>query len=946
MHSRYRIITVAAVYFCLCLSVVILLHPQSVQAADSGKRAEGIYEKALISYHNGDKNAATIHLKNALKANPRHLPSRILMAEILIARGDGAAAEIELNFARDRGADEDRLIVLFGEAYLLQQKNKYLLDVIRSGNRDNSIEADIAYIRGRAYLASKKLANARRSFRDALDRNPALQGALLGLAQVAAIHKQYGLALKYIDQALAGPKPDPSAWILKAKIYKIRGFRQDALQAINQAMALEEDNLQTRLTRAALLIDVKKYDEAEQDVDYILGKIPREPRAKYLKAVIDAAQGEFSDSNANMTEIINILRSVPPEVMKTNSTYYYLAGLTNFQFGNLDEARENLQEYLKLERDDIGAMRLLGALELQAGNPVAANVILSEADRNQKNNPTILTLLGMAFLEMGNVDKANYYLEQVTRLLPDSSQGLTNLARGKMAAGSFDDAINNLLKAEQHNLESVDVKLLLIKAYQKSARYDRAVDIARNLKEQEPDNAYLLTTYGTAAGLAGDHAEARKSYQQALRLDEGNIAALIHLSRMDVIEGKAEIAIDSLSRKLKKESENHLLMLELGNIYKILKDAKNALFWYKKAYSINGADFDTLSSLVSGHLLANDSAAAIAATTDFTHRFPRHAEAYGLLGQLHQRAGNPMEAIKNFKLAVEYSVKRGQALLTLAKAQLQINDRVAATKTLQKAIAWDPELDKAFIALIRMAIDDANETNGLALIKHLRSISSEKSPAADILSGDLYVALKKYRAAEDAYLAALKTADNPAAVMGLYRVYHKTGRIKQGITILEDWRRRYPEDLRTALALGNAYKRDGQYQKAVAYHDKLLESHPDMPIILNNAATLNFRVGNEDKALAYARRANELMPDNANILDTLAWIETRRGHPDKALPLLRKALVLQFSDPVIKYHLAITLDRLDRRNEARKLLTEALQSKVDFPERDQARQTLSQWQKQ
>lgn len=904
---------------------------------------ERTYEKALISFHNKKIKEATIHLKNALKANPRHLPSRILMAEILIEQGDGAGAEVELNFARERGAGNDRLVILFGKSYFLQGKYDYLLKVIHNGNRDLNIEAEISFLRGRAYFANKKLANAKRSYTDALQKKPALYEARLGLAQVAAVYKQYGRALQHIDAALTSPEPMAGAWILKAKIYKLQGFQKEAVTAINQALAIDDSNPLSRLTRAALYIQEREFDLAEKDVDYILGQIPREPRANYLKAIINAGQGDYSTSDSNMTEVINILRSVPPEVMNTNPTYYYLSGLTNFQYGNLDEARENLQKYLKIERNDITAMRLLGALELKARQPIAATIILLKANQAQSGNPTILTLLGLAYLELGNIDKANYYLERVTEIVPESSQGLTNLARGNMAAQSYDLAIDNLLKAEKHNLKSLDVKLMLISAYQQSGQEEKAFEITRSLLQQQPDEPFFLNLHGTAAGLAGKHRLARESYEKAFRIDPENTPSLIYLSRIYMIEGDSPKAINNLRTQLDKKPDNYVLMHELGNIYRRLDDAEKALFWYKKAYSIDNKDFSILNSLVDGYMMTGDTRAALEATTEYITRFPKEAEAYTLSGRLYEQAGKPVEAIKNFKLAVKYVINQGPALLTLSAAQLKINDRSSARKSLQKAITWDPNSTSAYIALIKMAIEDVDSKNALALLDNLRRISGKTSPAADILAGDLYLALKDSKKAATFYRAALKLGDNPVPVLGLYKAYMSSGQPEKAVTTLEGWHEKYPEDIRTALALGNAYKQKGQIKKAADFHEKLLSENPDMPIILNNAANLNFMVGNKKKALEYARKANRFMPGDATVMDTLAWIESRSGNPEVALPLLRKALVLRFSNPEIKYHLAITLDKLDRRGEALKLLSEIATARNNFPEIETARQTLKDW---
>ena len=927
-----------------CAAIISLAITATIPAGAlaAGSDASSAYEKALTSFHEDKYEETFIHLKNALKADPQHIPSRILLAETLIAAGDGAGAEIELEFARAYGADLDRLAVLFGRSYVLQSKFDRLLETIRSGNRDRRIETEIAFLRGEAYFGQRKLANADRSYAAALELSPDYHIAKLGRAKVASVRKQYGKAMEFIDSALESLIPDPNAWLMKSKIYKIRGYNQEALDAVNEALAIDESHLAARLTRAALFIDQRQLDRAEKDVDFILELIPREPRAKYLKAIIRAARGNEEESRTTMNEVINTLRAVPEEVMKTNPSYYYLAGLTNFQFGNLDEARQFLQDYLKMERDDVSAMRVLGALELQAQDPVAASIILTQADRTQANNPTILTLLGISYLEMGNTSKANRYFERVVGLVPESAQSHTNLARGKMAAGSMQEAIQSLIRAEQHNLDSTTVKLLLAQAYQRAGEHERAIEIVRSLKDKAPDNSFINELYATAVGFAGNRDEARTYLEKAIELDPDNLNAHIRLARMDVVDGKADLAIDRIKKKMAELPEAYNLMVELGDIYKNTGQGDQALQWYQKAYSMDSNNAITLSKVVGMLELSGDLDAAIKTAEEFTNRFPEDKDIYTMIGDLQMKANNPNKAIDAYELAVEYSINRGAALMTLARAELAIRDRKGAESSLKKAIAWDPELKEAYIALLHMTIEDKDRLNGLELLKPLRRLT-DGSPAADILEGDLHMAVGDTAAAEKSYTAALKVGDSPLAMLGLFRAYKDSGQLSKGIAKLKAWTAKYPEDLVAAMTLGNAYKLDKQHNKALDHYEELLRTYPNMPALLNNAANLHYDLGNKDKALSYAQRALSLAPESVNIMDTLAWIETRNGNPEKALPLLRKALVLDYSSPEIKHHLAVTLDKLDRRSEARKMLAEALQSDQAFDGRGDAQKLFDSW---
>ena len=50
------------------------------------KSADDYYELALKSFQQTDINSAEIHLKNALKNNPKNLPAKLLLAEVLIEK--------------------------------------------------------------------------------------------------------------------------------------------------------------------------------------------------------------------------------------------------------------------------------------------------------------------------------------------------------------------------------------------------------------------------------------------------------------------------------------------------------------------------------------------------------------------------------------------------------------------------------------------------------------------------------------------------------------------------------------------------------------------------------------------------------------------------------------------------------------------------------------------
>ena len=106
----------------------------------------------------------------------------------------------------------------------------------------------------------------------------------------------------------------------------------------------------------------------------------------------------------------------------------------------------------------------------------------------------------------------------------------------------------------------------------------------------------------------------------------------------------------------------------------------------------------------------------------------------------------------------------------------------------------------------------------------------------------------------------------------------------------------------------------------------------------------NLASDNMEKAQSLAKRAYDISPENVTIIDTNALVELALGNHSKALSLLRQANTLDYGNPEIKYHLALTLDKLNRRKEALIYLKESLSSDNIFSEKDKAISLLSSWQ--
>ena len=906
--------------------------------------ANKLYENALIAFQNEKIETSIIHLKNALKQKNNHLPARILLAQALLAQGNGALAEIELNKARANNADKNRLVTLYAQAYILQHKYDNVIRITKAGNRGSKVESELLIYRGQAQIGQKLYRSADSTFTEALALSPQNQIALLGRAQIALISRKPQVALKYAEQSVSNVKSFINGWILKANILSQLGEAQSALEAIDKALSIDETHMAARLTKAMLHIGVQEYALAEPHVDFIINKIPNEPRAGYLKALINASLKAPSDKTGSnkLTEVIATLAAVPDEVMKNTPDYYYLAGITNFQFGNFADAKRYLEKYLTYVELHLDSVQMIAQISLRQGDTITAKNVLKKANLTYPNNANVLTLLGMTYLQLKDSEKAESYFKQVLTMFPTSEVGISNLARSKMQSGEYQSAIDVLLSIKNTEMNSIQVKLLLIDSYEKSKSFDKAIAVALQLTNQFPEDSYFQQRLGSLYGWNNQFDAARKAFQKSLLLDKTNIAAVTHLARMDIIESQTKSARDFLNEKLKEFPQNTLIMAEISDTFLYEKNNKQALLWIEKAYAQVPNDYYILAKYVKILVINKQLTEAIELVDLYIGQNSNSLDALKLIASLYQRQNQHEQAILALREFVKRSFDKSPAYNILAKAQIAAGDNSGAIQSYKKAIVADQNSVSAHIGLVNLVIADKNEQLALNLIENIAKLTSSKS-LEQVFLGDLYFALNNIEKAKQHYFSALKFSDQKQAILGLYRSFNKENQLEQVIPHLLNWLKKYPNDLAIEISLADSYKNSGNLKLAAEKYEQLITKHGQLPILLNNVANIYFSLNETEKARQYSFQAYSYLKDNVAIIDTYAWIESRLGNHNEALALFRYALTKEYDNAEIKYHLAITLHKLNRMVEAKNYLIEAIDSPQDFAEKEQAKALLTTW---
>ncbi len=156
------------------------------------------------------------------------------------------------------------------------------------------------------------------------------------------------------------------------------------------------------------------------------------------------------------------------------------------------------------------------------------------------------------------------------------------------------------------------------------------------------------------------------------------------------------------------------------------------------------------------------------------------------------------------------------------------------------------------------------------------------------------------------------------------RMLQQAGKNEEAVSVLSKGLERFPGNGDLLYARALAADVAGDKDRLVSDLNELVKSEPDNAHALN---ALGYYFADNDIELERAEtllvKANELMPNDPAIMDSIGWLRYRQGQFSVAVDLLTAAYTL-FEDPEIAAHLGEALWRNGQKEDARKLIDDAL----------------------
>jgi len=893
----------------LVLGVVLGLgmHPALAATADDYVAEAREYLAA------GETKAAIIQLKNALRDDPANVVARVMLGELYLRSGDGAAAAKELGRARDLGAEAADWMVDYARALMLQGEFAALLEEVSPADGLSPVvRAEIHAMRGDANLALRRM-------------DPAIA--------------EY-------DAALALESGNPTARLGKARIMLAEGQAEPALQQLDEVLREHPDHVASLLLRGDLRRRQQQLSDAEADYRDAADKAPTNPRAHIGLALVHIAQQNIEAAKQDLATLNQLTRDLP--------AVNYLQALVSFQERDFDRASEELQILLRNAPGNLQAqllygivsyarneftiaddyltrvlastpgnpqvVKLLGAARLKLREPDRAVQVLSTVVDEQTQDAQLLALLGTALIQTGQNSKGAEYIERAVELDPDQALLRTQLAVGKIASGDTGAAISQLESAVALGQDVIQADVLLVLSYLNKREYDKAIAASEDLEARMADSPIPFNLTGLALLAQRQFDAARQRFELALEKDPEFLVARMNLARLALVAQRPAEA-DLAYRKVLEQDPGHLgALMGMATLARANGDNAAAEQWLLKANQANPNALQPVLVLAEMYLRQGE---GLKASNLLSGLAPGQLEMPAVLrlrGMAQLQSGDYASAVFTLQKLTGLQPQAMEGWFQLARAYAAAGDADRARESFQRAIALDTthKVPVVWVGLGELELREKRYDAALDVAAQVKTHFPDK-----VFGHDIAAAAYRGKGERAKLLAEIEAAfaldPSSRRLNSLARALASAGQSDRAVSVLRGWLADNPEDGGAWANLGLIEQQAGREGEALAAYEKSLEHSEPGAVLLNNMAWLYLDRDGE-RAVQLATQAYEMAPSRAEIVDTYGWVLFHNGRKRDGLAALQQALIIAPRNAEIALHVAEALYDLERDAEARPML--------------------------
>ncbi len=440
------------------------------------------------------------------------------------------------------------------------------------------------------------------------------------------------------------------------------------------------------------------------------------------------------------------------------------------------------------------------------------------------------------------------------------AEGLLQEIQADLLAGQLAQAERQLEAAREFLAQDADFHYLWAVLFYQQQKFASALLSLERALSLAPDCARYYLLRGRIHEALGNHAVAKRAYDESLEVDPGNVSGVLSLVRLLERDNEAEEALSLLTEALHQAPKEAELHLQRGRLQEVLGRVDQAERSYQQALELE----------------------------------PALAEAHGRLGVFYREQRQMLaRSAKHLREATKLGPQDPQWHYELGGTYQEMQDWEAAESSLKKTVELSPEARQAYYKLAQVYRERGQTEKARAAQQRFSELARERE--------------------EGIQARARLTARYKRA-----QALESDGRLKEAIAQYEDLLTVVPGRPEVFFALARAYLNAGRFSEAEGHIQQALKRQPNEATFHELYAAILSKLGRATEAIRELRTAVWLKPLEHELHNTLGNLLLEAEEVKAAISAYKHAVELAPEEPVYRANLSAAYRQRGEEEAARR----------------------------
>ena len=725
-------------------------------------------------------------------------------------------------------------------ATFLVGQHDQAMEYLDKGLALNPESAELYALSGQFNFQLNKRNEAEAGYTSALGLDGENVRALMGLANLRIITKNYDKAWEYLNRAAASAPLDMPTAMLGGYVSLARKDFAGAKQLSDAVLVIDQTILTALYVAGVSAYALNGFERAKDLLTQYSVSVPHDKQAQ---AILD-----------DVTVILASGRQdANPALLEEVSTMALDAGRRQLGLQSRMALAESAPDDPKLQAGVSIAKVMTGDMSAAEDDLLRALESDPASQNRAVDRATLVLIIGQ--LKQGDFDKALEATDRLQERMPNMEISYVLAGVAHTGKRGFDEARKAFKRARDLNPDSPNAVTSLSALLMQEGKAEVATNVLLQMVAVQPDHYPTNLRLGMVYIQQNRRENAIEWLEKAATLRAGAVAPRILLGRLFLDSGDFQRVLQETEAVMEEHPREKGLLTLSGS-------ARLALGQVEEAAS----DFRSLVEVA-----------------------PDVAESHFLLAAAYARLGEEEKVRSELEATLAIDPAHVKARLTLARFFLGKND-LAAAKPLVESLTKDNPNDFEVLNIrADVALREGNNEEAFASLSKAHRLEETSATA-------LTLAQAQWRAgARDDSLKTLEywLEESPKDVGNrtyLAQFYLALGRedesLEHFLIVVED----QPDSW---LALNQAawlLDRKGNGNEALKYAERSYELAPENPEVADTLAVILLGQGDIERALPLLANANELAPENPGIAFHYADALAKSGDKAKSKEILSSIL--------------------------------------------------------